>query len=71
MSALLEHGWMVNADPEVARLRERVRELEGALRPFVATQLGYASGVTRGRRWCSPRVDHDDMQRAREVLGGG
>jgi hypothetical protein len=66
---MTEHAWQVNADEEASRLRERVRELEGALRPFVASQMGYASGISRGVRWCAPKVTAEQMAKAREVLG--
>jgi hypothetical protein len=60
---------LVNEQAEgIEPLRERIRALEEALRPFVAAPLGYASGVDRGSRWCSPKVRHDDMTRAREAL---
>lgn len=59
----------VNEDAErVAELRQRISQLEAALRPFVTHALGYTSGVSRHGRWCAPKVTSEQMDTARGVL---
>lgn len=61
----------VNQDADgVAELQQRISQLEAALRPFVTHALGYASGVSGGRRWCAPKVTSEQMDVARELLAG-
>lgn len=59
----------VNEDADgVTELRQRISQLEAALRPFVTSPLGYTSGVSRGGRWCAPKVTVAEMDTAREAL---
>jgi hypothetical protein len=55
----------------LGHLRERIVELEAALRPFVHSRNGYTSGIGKdGARWCAPRVTQAEMTAARVALEG-